>query len=78
MAAFGRGEHFRQLRNYGAGHGAERNDGGENPPEAGVAGQVGEEQPTRDEGDDDRNERREPHEIGEGLFEVEVLRAAIE
>ena len=76
MAGFGRREDLDELRDDRPGQRAAGDDGRELPPEVGVPPEGRDEPVRRDIGEDDRHNRRQPHQTGQRHLEVHRLGVA--
>src|SRR5664280_2247346 len=76
VARIGGGEDLDELGNQRAGQGAATDDGGELPPQRTIAAERGDHHGADDVGQDDREDGSEPHQRGEGSFEVELVGVA--
>ena len=77
VAGIGGGEDLDELGNQRAGQGAAADDGGELPPQRAVAAEVGNHHGADDVGEDDGEDRSEPHQGGERRFEVHLVGVAV-
>src|ERR1035437_4207296 len=76
VARIGGGEDLDELGNQRAGQGAATDDAGELPPQRTIAAERGDHHGADDVGQDDREDGSEPHQRGEGSFEVELVGVA--